>query len=63
MYTPDKNVEVDINGRKQGRGAYLCKSKDCWETGLNGNRLEHTLRTKLAPDNREQLIKFGQDNY
>ncbi len=61
--TSDNLVEVDINERKSGRGAYLCRSKECWETGLNSNRLEYSLRTVLTPENREQLIKYGRDNF
>ncbi|MFC1900478.1 RNase P modulator RnpM [Chloroflexota bacterium] len=61
--TSDNSIEVDISGKRSGRGAYLCKSRECWETGLNENRLEHNLRTTLAPDDRERLIKYGQDNY
>ena len=57
----DESVEVDIGGKKAGRGAYLCRAQECWETGLKGGRLEHSLRTTLTQDNREQLIKFGED--
>ncbi len=39
----DERVEVDIGGRKAGRGAYLCPSPECWEDGLKGGRLEHFL--------------------
>ncbi len=56
----NENVEVDIDGKKTGRGAYLCPSTECWEIGLKGSRLEHCLRTKLTRDNREQLIRFGE---
>lgn len=58
---PDGSVEVDTGGRKAGRGAYLCQAWECWQIGLKGNRLEHTLRTTLTQDNREQLIKHGED--
>lgn len=54
------SVEVDTSGKKAGRGAYLCSLPDCWEAGLKGNRLEHTLRTTLSQDNREQLIRYEQ---
>ena len=54
-------VEVDSDGRKPGRGAYLCPAADCWEAGLKGGRLEHTLRIAITPDNREQLIRYGQE--
>ncbi|MBI4284171.1 MAG: YlxR family protein [Chloroflexi bacterium] len=57
----DECVEVDIDGKKRGRGTYLCPSPECWETGLKGGRLEHSLRIKLSQDNREQLIRFGKD--
>jgi len=57
----DGSVEVDTSGKKTGRGAYLCRSQGCWETGLKGSQLEHVLRTTLIKDNREQLIRYGKD--
>ena len=54
------SVQVDTSGKKSGRGAYLCQVWGCWEVGLKGNRLEHALRTTLAPENREQLIQYGE---
>ncbi len=54
----DGSVEVDTDGKKAGRGAYLCPARECWEIGLRGGRLEHSLRTTLTQDNREQLIRF-----
>ncbi len=57
----DGKVEVDITGQKAGRGAYLCRTQECWEAGVAGNRLEHTLRTSLTQDNREQLTRYGKD--
>ncbi len=61
VHIPDGGVEIDTNGKKAGRGAYLCRARECWENGFKGNRLERTLRTALTPDNREQLIKFSKD--
>ncbi len=58
----DGSVEVDADGKKSGRGAYLCQTQECWEIGLKGSRLEHSLRTTLTPGNREQLIRFGKDS-
>lgn len=57
----DGSVEVDITGKKAGRGTYLCPAPDCWEAGLKGKKLEHTLRTRLTEDNRRQLIEYGQN--
>jgi len=58
--TPSGNVEIDSGGRKAGRGAYLCQAQECWETGLKGSRLEHTLRTSLTRENQEQLMKYAE---
>jgi len=57
----DTSIEVDTEGKKAGRGAYLCRVKECWENGINKNRLEYTLRTTITRENREQLIKFSKD--
>lgn len=57
----DGSVEVDTDGKKAGRGAYLCRAPECWQIGLKGSRLEHALRTSLTQDNRDQLIRYGSD--
>jgi hypothetical protein len=51
-------AEIDISGKKPGRGAYLCPNKVCWELVLKKNRLEYALRTKLGDDNRQILIEY-----
>ena len=55
------NVAVDTGGERVGRGAYLCRAQECWEVGLEGGKLEHALRTTLALENREQLIRYGEE--
>ncbi|MFO7773495.1 MAG: YlxR family protein [Dehalococcoidia bacterium] len=54
-------VEVDMFGKKPGRGAYLCPRKACWEMALKKNRLEYALRTRLSDDNREILSQYSHD--
>ena len=54
------SVEVDPDGKRAGRGAYLCWAQECWQVGLKGGRLEHVLRTTLTQDNREQLVRYGE---
>ncbi len=51
-------TEIDIFGKKPGRGAYLCPNKVCWELALKKNRLDYALRTKLSDDNRQNLIEY-----
>jgi len=56
--TENGTVEVDISGKKPGRGAYLCPNKVCWESALKKNRLEYALRTKLSDGNRQILTGY-----
>jgi len=57
----ENRVEVDLKGKKVGRGAYLCRVQECWDNGINKNHLGYALRTTLSRENREQLIEFSQD--
>ena len=54
-------AEVDISGKKPGKGAYLCPNKVCWEMALKKNRLEYALRTKLSDGNRQILSEYGHN--
>lgn len=57
MRTPGGNIEVDSSGKKTGRGAYLCRARECWEVGLKDKRLEYALRGSITVDNREKLAR------
>ena len=60
MRTSDDKIEVDVGGKRAGRGAYLCRRQECWHIGLKENRLAYTLRATLTQDNREQLTIYGE---
>ena len=57
--TTDGSVEIDPTGKKSGRGAYLCRLRDCWHTALRRKALDHALKTELAAVDREVLTAFG----
>ena len=37
----DGSVEVDESGKKSGRGAYLCRTTECWDKALKSKLLEY----------------------
>lgn len=53
-------VEVDLTGKKRGRGAYLCKTRDCWEMELKRNRLQRALKTAISLEEWVELMKYGE---
>jgi len=53
-------VEVDLTGKKSGRGAYLCKNSDCWEKALRRSSLSRALKTEISPEERDELLRYGR---
>ena len=58
VHITDNGVEIDLTGKKTGRGAYLCPTHECWESGLKTGRLEHALRTTISSENRNELLRY-----
>jgi predicted RNA-binding protein YlxR (DUF448 family) len=57
--TPADEVEIDLTGKKAGRGAYLCPDAACWQAALKKDRLSAALKTKLSPDAKLRLAEFA----
>ncbi len=60
--TTEQHVEPDLTGKKSGRGAYLCRQRDCWETALEQRgRLEQALKleTPISQADLAQLREFA----
>jgi predicted RNA-binding protein YlxR (DUF448 family) len=52
-------VELDLTGKKPGRGAYLCRQQACWREALRKNRLDAALKTRLSADEKLKLNEFA----
>ena len=48
--SPDGVVSVDLKGKMSGRGAYICKSKECLEKAFKAKRLSRNLDTPISED-------------
>jgi hypothetical protein len=60
--TTARRVEADPTGKKTGRGAYLCRQRECWETALaQRGRLELALKleTPISVDDFARLREFA----
>lgn len=59
----EEGVVVDESGRKNGRGAYICKSSDCIEKAKKTNKLAKVFKTEVNNDLYEEIsayeIKWG----
>jgi hypothetical protein len=58
--TPEGRVELDPSGKRNGRGAYLCGRKRCWDKALAANLLGRSLKTELTPEAVAALRAFAE---
>lgn len=49
----DNEVSLDETGRKNGRGAYICRNMECLERAVKTRGLERSLKTAVP----EEMIK------
>lgn len=49
------DVSVDLTGKKSGRGAYVCKSKDCLEKSFKTKRLNRNLDVQISEEIYDRL--------
>ena len=53
----ENKIEIDLTGKKNGRGAYLCKSKECMEKALKNNSLERSFHFAIPDEIKSELLK------
>ncbi len=47
LRTPEGEITVDFSGKKSGRGAYICKSIQCFKKARRQKRLEASLECAI----------------
>ena len=55
--TAEDEIILDTTGRKNGRGAYLCFSKECLLKARKNRGLERALKTAIPPEVYDSLEK------
>lgn len=49
------NIAIDVTQKKNGRGAYVCRSLSCLETAVKRRGLERTLKCAVPKEISAQL--------
>ena len=50
LKTAEGEITLDATGKKNGRGAYLCRSMDCLEKAVKNKGLERSLKVKIPSE-------------
>ncbi|POP32063.1 DUF448 domain-containing protein [Lactonifactor longoviformis] len=57
LKTTEDEIVLDATGKKNGRGAYLCFSRDCLEKAQKNKGLERSLKMGIPKEVYESLKK------
>jgi len=53
--TPEGEIEIDLKGKKSGRGAYLCGKRSCFQLAKKSKALDRALNKPVGPDIYDRL--------
>ena len=48
-------IEIDLTGKKEGRGAYICKNEKCLDKVIKSKRLARVLKQEISQEIYENL--------
>ena len=57
LRTSEGEIVLDATGRKNGRGAYVCRSMECFEKAVRNKGIERSLKVKVPEETYGNLKK------
>ncbi|WP_277934387.1 RNase P modulator RnpM [Parablautia intestinalis] len=57
LKTPEEEILLDATGKKNGRGAYLCREKECLVKARKNKGLERSFKMKIPNEVYDNLEK------
>ena len=57
LKTAEDEIVLDATGKKNGRGAYICFSRECLEKAKKNHGLERSLKAAIPDEVYENLEK------
>ncbi len=59
--TPEKEVMIDLTGKKNGRGCYICRKQECLDLAIKHKAISRSLSIEISDDVISSLRKeLGQ---
>ncbi|MGO1579809.1 MAG: RNase P modulator RnpM [Peptoniphilaceae bacterium] len=53
----EEGIFLDLSGRKNGRGAYVCFNEECLEKAIKNKALNRSFQMEISDDTYEELRK------
>ena len=55
--SPEGEISLDLTGKKSGRGAYVCRSRECIKKAVKEKRLERALEKPVTEEVYAKLLE------
>ena len=55
--TPEDQIMIDLTGKKNGRGAYICRQKECLQKARKNKGFERSFKMSISPEVYDTLEK------
>ena len=55
--SPEGEISLDTTGKKSGKGAYICASRECFEKAKKSRRLEKAFSCQISQEIYAELDK------
>ncbi len=55
--TPEDEIVLDDTGKRNGRGAYICKERSCLQKAQKSRGLERSLKHAISDEVYDKLLK------
>ena len=60
--SPEGDISIDLTGKKNGRGAYICRSAECFRKARKARRLEKSFSCKISDEVYDNMEKELTEN-
>ena len=58
---PSGEIDIDLTGKKPGRGAYICRDAECINNAKKNKRLDNALKASVPTDIYDKMLEYGQN--
>ncbi len=62
LKTENDEITIDLTGKKNGRGAYICHCEECLNKAIKTKGIDRSLKVTLSQDVYEKLKKELNDS-
>ena len=60
--SPEGEISLDLTGKKNGRGSYICRSAECFNMAVKRKSFERAFSVKLGQDVLAAIEKELKEN-